>query len=165
MTSEVIAKVHAKRKHRGLVSTANAAATSMASPMFSTQTAAARLNTFLWIDAVGVVAFGVVFALGAEALSAHVGLSAVVLRAIGLVMLPFAALIAWITVRGASSAGVWFVIVANSLWVVGWLALVALGVLATTTLGVAFLLGQAAAGALVTGLEFVALRQRESVAA
>jgi hypothetical protein len=60
---------------------------------------------------------------------------------------------------------VWVVIIANALWVVDSLWLLVSGWVSPTALGVAFVLAQAAAVAVLTELEYIALRRASLAAA
>jgi len=119
---------------------------------------AAWLRTVLWADAASCVAMGALLAAGADALAGPFGLPAALLRAAGLGLLPFAALVAWIAARGAPRGGVWLVIAANVLWVLDSVALLAF--FEASTLGQAFVIGQAGAVAALALLEAQALRRR-----
>lgn len=125
----------------------------------------AWLRTVLWADAACCVAMGALLAAGADALAGPFGLPAALLRAAGIGLLPFAALVAWIARRGAARAGVWLVVAANALWVVDSVALLALGGFAPSALGQAFVLGQAGAVAALAILEAQAQRRRDAAAA
>lgn len=126
---------------------------------------AAWLRTVLWADAASCVAMGALLAAGADALAAPFGLPAMLLRAAGLGLLPFAALVAWIAQRGAPRGGVWLVIAANVLWVVDSIALLVFGGFEASAMGTAFVIGQAGAVGALAVLEAVALRRRDAALA
>lgn len=125
---------------------------------------AAWLRGVLWADAASCVAMGALLAAGAGALAGPFGLPAALLRAAGLGLLPFAALVAFVAARGAPRAGAWLVVAANLLWVVDSFALLAFGGFAVSSLGQAFVIGQAGAVAALAILEAQALRRRDAAA-
>jgi hypothetical protein len=77
----------------------------------------------------------------------------------GLALLPIAAVMLLIALRPAlQPAGAWLVIAGNGAWVAASFALLLTGWVAPTTLGIAFVVVQALAVALLAKLEHGALR-------
>ena len=125
-------------------------------------TAATSLRRLLHVDAATSGAMGPMLLVAAPALAPALGLPAALLREAGIALVPFAALLLWIAraphpARGAT----WAVVVANALWVVASVLLLASGVVAPTALGETFVLAQAAVVAARAWLQAAALR-RES---
>ena len=95
-------------------------------------------------DAVASGATGLLLAAVAGPLAPWLGLPAPLLRGAGLVLLPYAALVAWAGLRADVGRGtVWAVIVANLLWVADSVLLLAVGPFSPTALGTGFVLAQA----------------------
>jgi hypothetical protein len=118
------------------------------------------LRRALLADAAASGATGLLMAAGADAFSGPLGLPVVLLREAGLVLLPYAALLAWLGLRESlPRAAVWAVIVCNALWAAESLLLLASGWVAPTALGVAFVVAQALAVAGLAGLQWQGLRR------
>jgi hypothetical protein len=95
-------------------------------------------------DAAASGATGLLLAAAAGPLAPLLGLPEPLLRIAGLVLLPYAALVAWAGRAAAPPHGaVWAIIVVNLLWVADSLLLLALPRLAPTGLGIGFVLAQA----------------------
>lgn len=125
------------------------------------------LRTVIALDAAACGAMGAVLALGAGDLAGPLGLSPALLQPVGLFLLPYALGLAWLASRAALPRGVvWTLVGVNALWAVESLALVALGWVQPTTLGLTVLIGQAAAALVVADLQFLCLRRarREALA-
>lgn len=124
------------------------------------------LRRVLIVDALASAASGALMALGAGPLAAALALPEDLLRYAGIALLPFAALVGYLATRATlPRAAVGAVIAANALWVVESLWLLASGWLAPTALGIAFVLAQAAAVALLAELEYLGLRRASLAAA
>ncbi len=124
------------------------------------------LRKALVLDAVASGAMALLLVLAAPALSGMFGLSAGLLRGIGIVLLPWVALLAWTTTRLRPSRGLVLAIVgANVAWVAAsaWLPLS--GLVSPTTLGISFVVGQALAVAVFADLQWMGLRQNQPAAA
>jgi hypothetical protein len=114
----------------------------------------------LLADATLSGASGLLLLLGGSALAGTLGLPPTLLRGAGMILLPFAALVAWIATREPPPrAAVWAVIAGNALWAVDSVALLATGWVAPTALGYAFVTSQALAVALLAGLQRLGLRR------
>ena len=118
------------------------------------------LRRALQLDALASGATGLLLALAAQPLSGLLGLPMVLLMVAGIVLLPFALVLAWMANGDPlSRAGVWVVIAANLLWVVESLLLLLSGWVQPTVAGCVFVIGQALAVGVLAELEFFGLRR------
>ncbi|MFV3307046.1 hypothetical protein ACNFBT_17415 [Pseudomonas sp. NY15181] len=118
------------------------------------------LRLTLKIDAIAGGAMGLLMALAAQPLGELFGLPFVLLMVAGIVLLPLALVLYWMSYQTAlSRTGVWAVIALNVLWVVESVALLVTGYVQPTTLGYAFVIGQALVVLLFAELEFFGLRR------
>lgn len=118
------------------------------------------LRNALALDAAACAATGLLLSFGAGALSGLFGLPAEFLRGAGLVLLPCAAALAFFASRvHLPRLAVYAVIGVNILWVADSVLVLVAGWFAPTTLGIAFVLAQAAAVAVVTELEVIGLKR------
>ncbi|MGE0726318.1 MAG: hypothetical protein AB7O45_18235, partial [Alphaproteobacteria bacterium] len=93
------------------------------------------------------------------------GLPAALLRGAGIVLLPFAALVAWLgTRREVARGAVWAVVVVNALWAIDSIVLLLTGWVAPTGLGIAFVVFQAVVVAGFAELQWMGLRRSAAVA-
>lgn len=117
------------------------------------------LRLALRADALASGAVGAVLLLGADALAGPLGLSELLLRSLGVVLLAWCVGL-WVLAARERIAGrvAWAVVVVNVVWAVESLLLPAIGWLAPTTLGTAFLVLQAAIVAGFAALQAVAIR-------
>jgi len=119
----------------------------------------AFLRFVLAADAASCFAMGVLLLAGAGMIDELLGLPGMLLRAAGMTLLPFAAVLAWLATRPTPPrAGVIAVIVCNVVWVAESVILLTGGWFAPSAWGVAFVLTQAAAVSVLTVLEYVGLR-------
>jgi hypothetical protein len=117
-------------------------------------------------DAAASGAMGLLLAGAAGPLAGLLGLPKALLLGAGLVLIPYAAVVAWLGRHPAPSRNaVRAVVAVNALWVADSLALMALPGIAPNGLGVAFVLAQAAAVGVFAALQAAALRQDAPVAA
>lgn len=127
--------------------------------MFNFQSSTFLRNVLL-ADAAASAATGVLMALGAGFLAPVLGLPSILLCEAGIILLPFAVLVAWIAARKPPVRGwVWAVVVCNALWVLDSIVLLMSGWVAPTVLGQAFVIAQAVVVALFAELEYFALRR------
>jgi hypothetical protein len=113
------------------------------------------------LDAAATAATGLLLVAGARPLAPVLGLPEPLLFWAGAVLLPFAALVFALARRPSAPRGwAWAVVAVNALWVADSLLLLASGWIAPTALGVAFVLGQAAAVAGLAALQAAALAGR-----
>jgi len=125
------------------------------------------MNTFLRnalrIDAVSSAVVGLPMAAGAHPLGDALGLPAPLLFWAGLVCLPYAAMLGWMSLQPRlSSTGVCAVVIGNAVWVAGCLALAFAGWALPTALGLGFLLVQAAVVAVFAELQWVGWRRAQA---
>lgn len=121
---------------------------------------AALLRWALVADAAVSAACGLLMLLGAEPLAALLGLPAALLRGAGLVLLPYAAFLAWLQGRNpVPRAAVRAVIACNLLWAADCVLLLAFGPFAPTGLGVAFVVVQAAAVLALAEAQYFGLKR------
>lgn len=121
------------------------------------------LRRVLLADAIVSGAVGLVLLIGAGPLGDELGLSPLLLRWVGVILLPWFALLGYLGTRGripvpAARA----VIGANLLWVLASFLLLATGWVEPTTLGYAFIIGQALAVVLFAELQYLGLRRATS---
>ena len=111
-------------------------------------------------DAVASGATGLLLAAGAGLLTGLLGLPEPLLRTAGLILLPYAALVAWAGTRPALPRNlVRAVIVINLLWALDSAALLAFGPISPRPLGTAFVLAQALVVLAFAALQWRALRR------
>lgn len=92
------------------------------------------------------------------------GLPASLLDGVGAILLPFAALVAYLATRSTiPRAGVWIVILSNALWAVDSFLLLRSSWVEPTNLGRAFVIVQALATVTLAELEYVGLRKAATV--
>ncbi|MFX4220289.1 MAG: hypothetical protein ACMVO3_04450 [Thalassobaculum sp.] len=118
---------------------------------------ASSLRAILFLDAAACVAMAIPLTMGAEPIAELTRLPQPLLFFAGLSLLPVAALIVVIARWFERGRAVWLVIGGNAAWIAASLALIA-GVAAPNAWGVAFILAQALAVAVLTGMEYVAVR-------
>lgn len=120
----------------------------------------AFLRSALLGDAAASGATGVVMALGAGFLTDLLALPEPLLRGAGLLLLPFAAFVAFLGTRESPSRGaVLAVIAVNAAWTAGSVLLLVGGWVAPTALGVAFVVFQAIVVAAFAEAQVLGLRR------
>ncbi|MDG4832820.1 hypothetical protein O7627_26450 [Solwaraspora sp. WMMD1047] len=118
------------------------------------------LRLALRLDAVASAGLGAAVALAAPLLDGPLGAPTALLWAIGGFLVPFSVALWVIGSRvPANRSAVRTVIAVNAAWVVGSVLLVLFGGLDLTALGVAVVLGQAAAVAVLAELQYAGLRR------
>ena len=124
------------------------------------------LRNALALDAAACAATGLLLSFGAGSLANLLGFPAEFLRGAGLVLLPCAAALAFLASRvRLPRLAVYAVIGVNILWIVDSVLILVAGWFAPTALGIAFVLAQAAAVAVVTELEVIGLKKSVTEAA
>ncbi len=114
----------------------------------------------LALDALSCLGMAALLVPGAGMLAPLLGLPRMLLLEAGLIVLLCAGIIGWLaTRREAPRVLILVVIIGNVGWVAASLLLLVSGLVAPTTLGVVFVLAQAAAVAIFTELEWVGLRR------
>jgi hypothetical protein len=120
------------------------------------------LRRSLILDAVASGATGALMLAGAGLLEGWLGLPAALLRAAGLVLVPYVAFVGYLAARETlAPAAVWTVVAANGLWAAASIGLLLSGWVAPTALGYAFVIAQAAVVAVFGELQYVGMRRPE----
>ncbi len=118
------------------------------------------LKRILLIDAVVTAAMGLGLLAAADSLARLFGLQAALLQGAGAVLVPFAALLAWAASQRAPSRRlVLTLIIGNVLWVIDSVLLLFTPWISPNSLGLAFVLGQAFAVAVLASGQFVGARR------
>jgi len=109
---------------------------------------------------------GLILLLAAGPLATLEGLPVGLLRWSGIILIPFAAFVAWLGTRERVQRPLVFAVVAcNALWALDSVLLLVTGWVEPTILGEVFVLGQAAVVAVLAELEFIGLRRSTLVEA
>ncbi len=117
-------------------------------------------------DAVASGATGLLLVLGAGGLTGLLGLPEALMRPAGLILLPYAAVVACLGTRATiSRRAVWAVIAVNGIWVADSLILLASGWVSPTALGYAFVLAQALAVLVFAEAQYFGLRRSRTAGA
>lgn len=123
------------------------------------------LRKALALDAAACAGMGLLLAMAAGPLAAPLGLPETFLRGAGIVLLPCAVLLGFLASRKILPRfAVYAVIGINLVWIVDSIAILLMGWFAPTGLGIAFVLAQAAAAAIVTELEVIGFRRSSAQA-
>jgi len=118
------------------------------------------LHRALLLDALASGATTLLLVLGAGSLAAPLGLPALLLRVVGLALVPFVGLVGWLAMRTEPPRGaVRAVVGLNVGWVVASALFLAGGWVNPTALGYAFVIGQALVVALFAQLQALGLRR------
>lgn len=118
------------------------------------------LRQALLADALVSGTTGLLLTLGAGFLASFLELPHALLRYAGMILLPYAAVIAFIAIRRSiSSTAVWAVIAINALWALDSIVLLLSGWVAPNVFGVGFIIVQAVAVALFAELQYISLRR------
>ena len=129
----------------------------------SSQTA---LRRALLADAAATAAMGVLLIAAAGVLEGMLGLPAGLLRWAGMVLVPFAGVLAFLALRPrVSTRAAYALIGCNVLWAADSFILLVTGWVEPTGLGVAFIVAQAAAVGAFAWLEYVGVRRAAHLAA
>jgi hypothetical protein len=122
------------------------------------------LRQALLADSVTSGACGLLMLIGAGLL-AHLGLPESLLRVAGGVLLPYAALVAWLGTRETvSRVAVWAVILGNVVWAADSLLLLLGHFVEPTRAGSVFVILQALAVGMYAALQLIGLRRSEATA-
>jgi hypothetical protein len=118
------------------------------------------LKTALALDAAACAGTGLLLAFAAGPLSGWLGFPAGFLRGAGLILLPCAAVLVWLAARQTlPRLAVHAVIGVNLLWIADSIAILVIGWFQPSGYGIALVLAQAAAVAVVTELELIGLKR------
>lgn len=126
------------------------------------------LRTVIGLDAAACGLMGAGFAFDANLLAGPLGLSPALMQPVGLFLLVYAAGLAFLATRAALPRGVvWALVAFNVAWAIESIAMMVLGWVQPTPLGMAFVAVQAVAALVVGDLQYVVLRRtkREAAAA
>lgn len=124
------------------------------------------LRTVIALDAVACGAMGAAFAFAAGGLEGRLGLSPALMQPVGLFLVGYAALLAWLALRAdLPRSAVWALVGFNVVWAVESFAVLALGWAQPTFLGMGFVTAQAVAALVVAELQYLCLRRSRAVAA
>jgi hypothetical protein len=124
------------------------------------------LRRVLLADAAAGAVTGLLLALGAGMLESLLQIPAALLQSAGIVLLPLAALIAYVATRRQPPRGaVWAIIICNVLWTLDSFYVAFSGWISPNTLGQAFIVAQAVVVAVFAELEYFALRKARALAA
>ena len=124
------------------------------------------LRQALLSDAVTSAACGLLMLLGAGPLSGLLGVPEMLLRLAGAVLLPYAALIAYLGLREQLQRPiVWAVVIGNVIWTADSLLLLMSGWVEPTRAGYAFVIAQALVVLMYAELQYMGLRRSETAAA
>ena len=118
------------------------------------------LRRALLADALISGATGLLMLIGANVLASLLGLPEALLRYAGLVLLPYAALVAYVATREQLRRwAVWAVIVANAIWAVDSIILLLSGWLTPNAFGYAFIIFQALVVTAFAEIQYIGLRR------
>jgi hypothetical protein len=126
------------------------------------------LRTVIGLDAAACGLMGAGFAFDAGLLAGPLGLAPAFMQPVGLFLLVYAAGLVFLAIRPALPRGaVWALVAFNVAWAIESIAMMVLGWVQPTPLGVAFVAAQAAAALVVGDLQYIVLRRakREAAAA
>jgi len=124
------------------------------------------LRRVLALDAVASGALGVLMLIAAEPLSSLLGLPSTLLAGAGVALLPWAAWVGWLASRSTPlRLQVWLVIGLNAMWVIESALLLIGDWVQPTTLGVVFVIAQAAAVGVFAELQYFGIRRTTRIAA
>ena len=124
------------------------------------------LRRVLVVDAASSGAMGIAMLAFAELLADLLQLPADLISQAGLVLLPFAAFVAFVASRSEPSRfAVWAIIAVNAVWVVDSIVLLFTGWVAPNALGYSFVIAQAAVVLVLADFEYLGLKRSTAVAA
>lgn len=130
------------------------------SSMSDTSMPDAPLRRALLLDAVASGTMGVGLIVLAETMTTFLGLPVTLLRWAGVLLVPYALVVAWVGTRRPVKRGAAIeIVIVNIAWIAASLALLALPVIQPTTLGSIFVVGQAAAVGLFALLQTAGIRR------
>jgi len=119
------------------------------------------LRLALLADAAASGAMGVLLAAAADPLAARFGLPVALLREVGLLLIPYAGLLAYLASKQTTPRlPAQLIVAGNVLWVIGSAALLISGLVAPTTLGTAFVIAQALIVAILAELQVLGLKRQ-----
>ena len=124
------------------------------------------LRTVIGLDAAACGLMGAGFAFDSSLLAGPLGLAPAFMQPVGLFLMAYAAALVFMALRPSlPRAAVWSLVAFNAVWAIESFAIMALGWVQPTTLGVAFIAVQAAAALVVGDLQYLVLRRAKREAA
>ena len=124
------------------------------------------LRQALLADAVTSLACGLLMLLAAGPLAGLLGLPKILLQSAGAILLPFAGLVAYLSLRPQlSRIAVWAVVLVNGLWAADSILLLLSGWVAPTIAGYVFVIAQAAVVLMYAELQVMGMRRSTALAA
>lgn len=131
----------------------------------STLTLSPLLRFALRLDAVASAGVGALTCLGLQPLHVLLGAPSAWVLGLGLFMLAYGLAMGWLsTWQRLDTRLLWVVVVGNLAWAVDSVLLAASGWISPQMLGLALLLGQAVAVAVIAELQYLGLRQSQALA-
>lgn len=113
-------------------------------------------------DAATSAALGLLMLLAAGPMAPVLGLPVPLLRASGIVLLPYAALVGYLGLRDRlPQVIVWAVVIGNAIWAIDSLLLLLSGWIEPTRAGIVFVIAQGLAVLMYAELQYVGLRRSE----
>ncbi|PIA67973.1 hypothetical protein CDR19_21955 [Ectopseudomonas toyotomiensis] len=123
------------------------------------------LRNALLLDGLLSGVTGLLLVLAAGWLGAFLELPRMLLLVAGSALLPFAALLVWLSNRAEiSRQAIWAVIAVNALWVIDSLLVLVIGWVSPNLFGYAFVIAQALAVALLAELQWFGLKHSQAAA-
>lgn len=123
------------------------------------------LRNALLLDGLLSGVTGLLLVLAAGWLGAFLELPRLLLLVAGSALLPFAALLVWLSNRAEiSRQAIWAVIAVNALWVIDSLLVLVIGWVSPNLFGYAFVIAQALAVALLAELQWFGLKHSQAAA-
>lgn len=124
------------------------------------------LRTVIGLDAAACGLMGAAFAFDSSLLAGPLGLAPAFMQPLGLFLMVYAAVLVFLAVRPSlPRAAVWTLVSFNAAWAIESFAIMGLGWVQPTTLGVAFIAAQAVAALVVGDLQYIVLRRAKREAA
>lgn len=126
------------------------------------------LRTVIGLDAAACGLMGAAFVFESGLLSALLGLSPAFMQPVGLFLLVYAVGLVFLASCPALPRGaVWALVAFNAVWAIESVAIMALGWVQPTAIGIGFIAAQAVAALVVADLQYIVLRRarREALAA
>lgn len=123
------------------------------------------LRVALMADAIASGSMGVLLVAGTAPLADWLGLPPALLREVGLLLIPYAGLLAYLAGRATTPRlSARTIVAGNVLWVAGSVLLLASDMVSPTALGIAFVIAQALVVAILAEAQFIGLRRQQRIA-
>jgi hypothetical protein len=165
MTSEVIDPLHRRDHPSGMVKGRTGPTEPRGDPAMLTIIPSPLLRQALVADAATSAACGLLMTLAAGPMSGTLGLPEMLLRVVGIVLLPYAAFIGWLGLREQIQRPIaWAVVLGNAIWAADSFLLLASGWVEPTRAGYAFVIAQGLAVLMYAEFQYVGLRRSQIAA-